>query len=98
MIHIVVLVTAGAISSYSAMDRSFFPSFHPAVTADEGLAAGDVSVGRDSVIIKPISVPASSLMSRIPIVHIIGRDDTLESIGQQFNLSWREVLWSNPGP
>src|SRR5216684_4403738 len=100
MIHIVVLVTAGAISSYSAMDRSFFPSFHPAVTAvaaDKGLAAGDVSVGRDSVIIKPISVPASSLMSRIPIVHIIGRDDTLESIGRQFNLSWREVLWSNPG-
>jgi LysM repeat protein len=101
MIHIVVLATAGAISGYSAMDRNFFPTFHagavPAVAADQGVAVGDFSLGRDSVIIKPISVPTSPLVSRAPIVHIIGRDDTLESIGRQFNLSWREVLWSNPG-
>jgi LysM repeat protein len=100
MIHIVVLATAGAISGYSAIDRNIFPAFHPgAVTAiaAPGVAVGDLSVGGDSVIIKPLSIPTSALLSRAPIVHIIGRDDTLESIGRQFNLSWREVLWSNPG-
>ena len=100
MTHIVVLVIAMAMSGYAALDRSFLPNFHPTVTAvaaDEGLAAGDLSLGRESIIIKPLSIPTSPLVSRAPIVHIIGRDDTLESIGRQFNLSWREVLWSNPG-
>src|SRR5713226_3491831 len=101
MIHIVVLVTAGAISSYSAVDRSFFPTFHalalPAVAADQGVAVGDLAVGGDSVIIKPLSIPTSALVSRAPVVHIVVPGDTLESIGRQFNLSWREVLWSNPG-
>src|SRR5713226_5816554 len=101
MIHIVVLVTAGAISSYSAVDRSFFPTFHagvvPAVAADQGVAVGDLSLGGDSVIIKPLSIPSSALVSRAPIVHIVVDGDTLESIGRQYNLSWREVLWSNPG-
>ena len=100
MTHIVVLVIAMAMSGYAAVDRSFFPNFHPAVTAvaaDEGLAAGDLSLGRESIIIKPLSIPTSPLVSRAPIVHIVAREDTLESIGRQFNLSWREVLWSNPG-
>jgi murein DD-endopeptidase MepM/ murein hydrolase activator NlpD len=101
MIHIVVLVTAGAISGYSAVDRSFFPTFHagvvPAIAADQGVAAGDVSLGGDSVIIKPLSIPSTALVSRAPIVHIVAEGDTLESIGRQYNLSWREVLWSNPG-
>jgi murein DD-endopeptidase MepM/ murein hydrolase activator NlpD len=30
-------------------------------------------------------------------VYIVAEGDTLESIGRQYNLSWREVLWSNPG-
>ena len=101
MTHAVVLAIAMAIFSYSATDRNFFLTFHaapiPAAAASQGVAVGDLSLGRDSVIIKPISVPTSPLVSRAPIVHIIGRDETLESIGRQFNLSWREVLWSNPG-
>ena len=100
MTHIVVLVMAMAMSGYAALDRSFFPNFHPAVTAvaaDDGLAAGDISLGRESIIIKPLSIPTSALVSRAPVVHIVVPGDTLESIGRQFNLSWREVLWSNPG-
>jgi LysM repeat protein len=101
MTHAVVLTIAVAMSGYAAIDRSFFPSFHNAVVtaaaADGGIAVGDLSLGRDSVIIKPISVPTTPLVSRVPIVHIVVPDDTLESIGKQFNLSWREVLWSNPG-
>ena len=101
MAHAVVLAIAVAMSGYSAVDRNFFPNFHPAAVtaaaADEGLAVGDVSLGRDSVIIKPLSIPTSPLVSHAPIIHIVGQGDTLESIGQEFNLPWRDIVWSNPG-
>ena len=98
--HAVVLAMAIAMSGYSAIDRNFFPSLHAvAVTAaaDEGNAVGDVSLGRDSVIIKPLSIPASALASHTPIAHIVVPGDTLESIGRQFDLPWRDIVWSNPG-
>lgn len=101
MAHAVVLTIAVALSGYSAIDRHLLPNFHPpAVTvaaADEGLSVGDVSLSRDSVIIKPLSIPTSSLVSHAPLVHVVARGDTLESIGRQFNLPWRDVVWSNPG-
>jgi murein DD-endopeptidase MepM/ murein hydrolase activator NlpD len=100
MTHAVVLAIAVAISSYTAIDRNYLPSFHAAAVtsaaAYEG-AVGDVSLGRDSVIIKPISIPTSPLVSRAPIVHIVLQGDTLDSIARQFNLRWRDIVWSNPG-
>ncbi len=99
--HAVVLAIAGAMSGYAAIDRNFFPTFNTAAVtaaaADEGLAVGDVSLGRDNVIIKPISIPTSALASHAPIVHLVAQGDTLESIGRQYNLPWRNVVWSNPG-
>jgi LysM repeat protein len=101
MTHAVVLGLAIAMSGYSAIDRNFFPTFHAAAitaaAADEGRAVGDLSLGRDSVIIKPLSIPTSPIESHAPIVHIVMQGDTLESIGRQFNLPWRDVVWSNPG-
>ena len=101
MTHAVVLAIAGAMSSYATFDRSFLPNSHaPAVTAaaaGEGVAVGDVSLGRDSVIIKPLSIPTSPLVSHAPNVHTVVQGDTLESIGRQFNLPWRYIVWSNPG-
>jgi len=101
MTHAVVLAIAGAMSSYATVDRSFLPNFHPAAvtaaSADEGTAVGDATLGRDSVIIKPLSIPTAPLVSRAPIVHVVAQGDTLESIGRQFNLPWRYILWSNPG-
>lgn len=100
MTHAVVLAIALAISGYTVIDRNFLSGSHAAAVtsaaAYEG-AVGDVAVGRDSVIIKPISIPTSALVSRAPILHIVAPGDTLESIGLQFNLPWRDVLWSNPG-
>jgi murein DD-endopeptidase MepM/ murein hydrolase activator NlpD len=98
MTHAVVLAVAGAMSGHTVIDRNF-PNFHaavPAAAADEG-AVGDVSLGRDSVIIKPLSIPTSAPVSRAPIVHIVAQGDTLESIGRQYGLPWREVVRSNPG-
>jgi LysM repeat protein len=101
MSHALVLTIAGAMAGYSVTDRDFFPNPHaPAVTAaaaDDGLTVGDVSLGRDNVIIKSLSIPTSPLVSHAPIVHIVVPGDTLESIGRQFNLPWRDVVWSNPG-
>ena len=95
-----VLALAGAMSSYASIDRGFFQNSHAAAVtaaaAYEG-AVGDVSLGRDSVIIKPVSIPTSPLVSRAPIVHIVAQEDTLESIGRQYNLPWRYIVWSNPG-
>jgi murein DD-endopeptidase MepM/ murein hydrolase activator NlpD len=88
------------VSSYTVLDRNLFSSFHgaavTAAAADEG-AVGNISLGRDSLIIKPLPIPMAPLASRAPIVHIVTQGDTLESIGQQFNLPWRDVVWSNPG-
>jgi LysM repeat protein len=102
MTHAVVLSIAAAMSSYTVIDRNYlFSNFHGAAVnasaADQGAAVGDVSLGRDSVIIKPASIPTAPLESRAPIVHVVAQGDTLESIGKQFNLPWRDVVWSNPG-
>jgi murein DD-endopeptidase MepM/ murein hydrolase activator NlpD len=99
--HAVVLAIAGVMSSYTVMDRGLNASFHtPGLTsaaADQGVATGDLSVGRDSVIIKPISVPMSAIPNRAPILYTVAQGDTLESIGKQFQLPWRDIVWSNPG-
>ena len=96
--HAVVLALAGAMSAYTL---NFLPNLHaaavPSAAADEGLAVGDVSLGRNGDIIKPLSIPTSAPVSRTPIVHMVVQGDTLESIGRQFNLPWRYIVWSNPG-
>lgn len=100
MTHAVVLALAAAMSGYATVDRNYFPNSHAAAVtaaASDGGVSGDVALGRDSVIIKPISIPTAPLVSRTPIVHIIAPGDTLESIGRQLNLPWRYVVWSNPG-
>ncbi len=98
--HAVVLAIGVAMSGYAVVDRNFSPNFHAgtvtAAAADGGLAVGDVSLGRDNVIIKPLSIPTAPLVSHAPIVHVVVQGDTLESIGRQFNLPWRDIVWSNP--
>jgi lysostaphin len=100
MTHAVVLAIVVAMCGYTALDRNFLPNSHvPALTAsaDEGLTIGDASLGRDSVIIKPLSIPAAPLASRAPALYTVVQGDTLESIGKKFNLPWRDIVWSNPG-
>ena len=100
MTHVVVLAVAAAMSGYTVIDRNFSPNFHAgtitAAAADDGLTVGDVSLGRDNVIIKPLSLPTAPLVSHAPIVHFVAQGDTLDSIARQFNLPWRDIVWSNP--
>jgi LysM repeat protein len=100
MTHAMVLTIAGAMSGYAVTDRNFYPNPRAAAltaAAADGLTVGEVSVGRDNAIIKPLSIPTAPLVSRAPIVYTIAPGDTLDSIGRQFNLPWRYVFWSNPG-
>ena len=95
MTHALVLAIAGAISGYATFDRPFFPSSHaPAVTAaasSDGVEVGGVSLGRDSVIIKPLAIPTKPLISHAPIVHTVVPGDTLESIGLVLNPFQRDL-------
>src|SRR5258708_8920330 len=103
MTHAVVLAIAAAMSTYTVIDRSYlFSNFHAAAVnasaADQGTAIGDESLGRDSVIIKPFSIPTTPLVSRAPIVHLIAHADSLESIVRHSNLPCRHATLSSPCP
>ena len=68
-----------------------------AAAATEGGRLGDVALGRDTTIIKPLAIPSAPMPNRIPIRYTVRQGDTLDSIAVAFNLSLREVSWSNPG-
>lgn len=68
-----------------------------AAAATDGGRLGDVALGRDTTIIKPLAIPSAPLPNRTPIRYTVRQGDTLDSIAGAFNLSLREVLWSNPG-
>ncbi len=101
--HAVVLLTAVVMSGYSAIDHN--PSFSlgprtAAVNAEaaySGGPAGDVSMGRDGTIIKPVSIPSSALPNRQPIVYTLMPGDSLESVAAAFRVRLRDITWSNPG-
>ena len=96
--HAVVLLIAAVLSGYTF---SFGLSpVRGALTAEAGNAAGtvgDVSLGRDATIIRPVSIPTSALPSRAPILYKVMAGDTLDTVAQALNVPLREITWSNPG-
>ena len=91
---------ATAISGYSAVDLTTSSAARTvalnAKAANEG-QFGDVAVGRDSTIVKPVSLPTAALPNRKAIRYTVLDGDTLDGIARTFGLTLREVLWSNPG-
>ncbi|TMD27346.1 MAG: LysM peptidoglycan-binding domain-containing protein [Chloroflexi bacterium] len=98
--HAAVLLMATAISGYSAADLTTSSAARTvalnARAANEG-QFGDVALGRDSTIIKPVSLPTTALPNRKAIRYTVLDGDTLDGIARTFGLTLREVLWSNPG-
>ena len=90
-------------SSYAAMDRHFptnltarlGPVNAEAVVVAEGGEYGDVSLGRYSTIIKPVSIPTSAPISHQPVVYRVVAGETLSSIASKFGVSVSEIRWSN---
>ncbi len=62
-----------------------------------GAYVGDVSMGRDTTIITPISIPTSALPNRAPIIYTVKAGDTLTDIAKTLGVPLREITWSNPG-
>jgi len=99
--HAVVLLVATAISGYSAVNLNLSLIPRPgAVNADAANGAGqlgDVQLGGDGTIIKPISIPTSPLPDRKAIRYAVKEGDTLDGIAQRFGITFRDITWSNPG-
>lgn len=90
-------------SSYAAMDRHFpttltarlGPVNAEAVVVAEGGAYGDVSLGRYSTIIKPVSIPTSAPMSHAAVVYTVAPGESLSTIAAKYQVTVSEIRWSN---
>lgn len=96
-----MLLIATAVSGYTALDQRFAPASRPgavnAQAAADGAQFGDVAVGRDSTIIKPLALPEAALPSRAAIRYVVADGDTLDTIARAFDVPMRDITWSNPG-
>jgi len=99
--HAAVLLITVALSGYGAVDLNRSMTARAvavdAKAAGDGGLYGDVLLGRDSTIIKPVSIPTAPLPNHRVIRHSVAAGDTLESIARAYNISLRQITWSNPG-
>ena len=93
--HAVVLLMAAVLSSYSV--TAYLRPAPGLTSARAANTVGDVAVGRDTTIIKPISIPTAPLLVRAPILYTVKSGDTLTSIAGALRVPFREITWSNPG-
>jgi len=95
--HAVVLLVAAVLSGYSV--SSYLKPAQGSIDARAANvgAVGDVSMGRDATIIKPVSIPTTALPSRAPIFYKVKAGDTLAGIAKTLGVPFREITWSNPG-
>ena len=95
-----MLLLATAISGYGAVDLTLSTVASKSAALNAQAAAegqsGDFSLGRDSTIVKPLSIPTAPLPNRKPIRYAVRTGDTLDSIAHNFGLTFREITWSNP--
>src|SRR5690348_11837186 len=90
-------------SSYAAMDRHFPTNltarFGPvnaeAVVVGDGGQYGDVSLGRYTTVIKPVSIPTSAPVNHQPIVYTVAAGEDLKAIAAKFQVKVEEIRWSN---
>jgi LysM repeat protein len=101
--HAVVLAVAVAISSYATMDRHFPSALTSrlgavnaeAVVVSEGGTVGDVSLGRYSTIIKPVSIPTSAPINRMPVTYSVAAGENLTTIAAKYGVTVSQIRWSN---
>jgi LysM repeat protein len=90
-------------SSYAAMDRHFpttltarlGPVNAEAIVVGEGGAYGDVSLGRYSTIIKPVSIPTAAPVNHQPIVYTVAAGESLATIAARYHVTVAQIRWSN---
>src|ERR1700694_3783046 len=67
-----------------------------AETYVDGGTIGDVSLGRYSTIIKPVSIPTSAPIERTPHLYSVASGETLTAIAAKYGVTVRQISWSNP--
>jgi LysM repeat protein len=101
--HAIVLAVAVAISSYATLDRQFPTSLTArlgavnaeATVVSEGGTVGDVSLGRFSTIIKPVSIPTSAPINHQPLTYGVAPGESLATIAARYNVTVSQIRWSN---
>ena len=73
---------AGAVDAKAAVDQGQF---------------GDLRMGRDSTIIRPVSIPVAPLPNHQAIRYTVRAEDTLDTIARAYGITFRQITWSNPG-
>src|SRR5947207_12908262 len=90
-------------SSYAAMDRHFpttltahlGPVNAEAIMVAEGGEYGDVSLGRYSTIIKPVSIPTSAPINHQPFMYTVAAGESLKGITSRYHVTVAALRWSN---
>jgi LysM repeat protein len=90
-------------SSYAAIDRHFpttltarlGPVNAEAIVVGEGGEYGDVSLGRYSTIIKPVSIPTAAPVNHQPFLYTVAAGETLSTIAAKYHVTVAEIRWSN---
>src|SRR5690348_4862089 len=91
-------------SSYAAMDRHFpttltarlGPVNAQALSVDGSGGYGDVSMGRYSTIIKPVSIPTAAPVNHKPFTYTVAAGENLATIAAKYHVTVSEIRWSNP--
>ena len=66
-----------------------------AVVVSEGGTVGDVSLGRYSTIIKPVSIPTTVPISRAPVSYAVAAGESLATIAAKYGVTVSQIRWSN---
>ena len=96
-----MLLIAAAISGYTTVDLRLAPmpsrGAFDVQAATDSAQVGDVALDRDSIIIKPLSIPTAAMPNRRPLLYTVAPGDTLIDIAEAHQINFRDILWSNPG-
>jgi surface antigen/LysM repeat protein len=91
------------VSGYASIDRHV-PAYltarlgtvnAEAVVVGEGGSVGDVSLGRYSTIIKPVSIPTAAPINHQPFAYKVQAGETLSAIAGKFHVTVSQIRWSN---
>jgi LysM repeat protein len=66
-----------------------------ATVMSEGGTVGDVSLGRFSTIIKPVSIPTSAPINHMPFTYGVAPGENLTAIAAKYNVTVSQIRWSN---
>jgi LysM repeat protein len=101
--HAVVLALALALSGYASLGHGIPGSLSlrlGAVNAEglimgQGGEVGGITMGRASVIVKPVAVPTSAPVSHTPITYEVKDGETLKDLAARFKVTTDSIRWSN---